>query len=150
MSIRRDRVGGAVIVLVGLVIAVQARTFTVGFLTDPLGPKALPYLVAALLVAGGAGLIVAPGPGTDWPDAASWRRTATAMFAFIGYAALLPMLGFLLATWGCMVALGWLFGAPWMRNAVGAGVFTVALYVVFSLLLGLTLPVGSWFTIGVS
>jgi putative tricarboxylic transport membrane protein len=147
IAARRDRVGGVIVALIGIAVAVEARTFTVGFLTDPLGPKVLPYLVAALLVAGGMSLIVKPDRDGDWPDAPTWRRAGAAVLAFVLYAALLPLFGFLGSTWACLVALGWLFGGPWKWNAVLAAIFTVTLYLVFSVLLGLTLPIGTLFIV---
>ena len=49
--------GGALLLLVALAIGAEGLTFNVNFLTDPLGPKALPLLVAGLFGLAGAGLL---------------------------------------------------------------------------------------------
>lgn len=49
--------GGALLLLVALAIGAEGLTFNVNFLTDPLGPKTLPLLVAGLFGLAGAGLL---------------------------------------------------------------------------------------------
>ena len=65
---KTDRSAGAVLMGVGAAVALEASTFDVLFLTDPVGPKAMPYLVAALLVGTGLALALRPGPDPPWPD----------------------------------------------------------------------------------
>ena len=57
---RRDRAAGFVLLLAGAATALEARTFNVAFMTDPVGPKALPFLVAAALAAAGVRLMASP------------------------------------------------------------------------------------------
>ena len=97
-----DRWLGAVLVLLGMAIAATARGFTVGFLVDPVGPRALPYLVAALFVVGGGALLVRQtAVPEDARGPASPKRLAaqgTCVAVLLLYAASLPLVGFVLST----------------------------------------------------
>ena len=64
---RTDRISGLVLLAAAAAIAIEARTFNVGFLTDPLGPKALPFFAGGLLGLGGLLLVIRPDAGPAWP-----------------------------------------------------------------------------------
>jgi putative tricarboxylic transport membrane protein len=133
--------------LVALGIVLEARTFRVGFYTDPLGPGGLPFLVALLLGAGGAALAWRPARHSEWKRG-KLPATAYVVVCLISYAALLPRLGFLASTAGVLVAMARGFGGPLRRSVALSLAYTAVLYVVFSLLLGLPLPVGTLFVRG--
>lgn len=145
--LQSDRVAGALLVLLGAVVALKARTFTVGFLADPLGPRAIPYLVAAFLVASGGWLAFRPAFSASWPPSAVWRNIALALATLVSYALLLRWLGFLLLTTLAITALSLVFGGRMWRSLLSAAAFTAALYVLFVHLLGLTLPIGELFLV---
>ena len=69
MNRRSDRIAGLVGLLTAVAIALEARGFTVDFLTDPLGPKALPLFGAAMLAGGALLVLLRPEPSPSWPDA---------------------------------------------------------------------------------
>lgn len=138
-----DRVAGVVAIVAAALIALEARTFTVRFLTDPIGPKALPLLVAALFATAGVALIARPAPDPPWPSVAVWGRGAVAVVGFLTYASVLPLLGFFLATTLVVAALAVLFRGPPRRAMVAAAAYSAALYVLFAYVLGLSLPIGS-------
>ena len=58
-STRTDRVSGIVLATLGVAVGAEATTFDVLFLTDPVGPKALPLLSAVIFV-GAAPPLVSP------------------------------------------------------------------------------------------
>jgi putative tricarboxylic transport membrane protein len=65
---RLDRLLGGVLVMTAGGIGATARTFNVGFLVDPLGPQALPYLVAGLFMVGGVVILLFPDNGEPSAD----------------------------------------------------------------------------------
>jgi putative tricarboxylic transport membrane protein len=140
---RTDRVAGAALALLGLAVALEATTFDVLFLTDPVGPKALPLLSAAILVGSGVALMARPGTGGGWPGRDTLLRMAGAILAFGVYAALLAPLGFVLSTTATVTCLSMLFGGPWKRSLGAAMGLSVVLWYLFVWLLGLPLPLGA-------
>ena len=138
-----DRWAGGVLVLLGLAVGLEASTFEVPFFSDPVGPKALPFLAAGLLAVAGVRLMLRPGPDADWPPRAPALRMAAAVAVFLGYAGLLAPLGFITATSAAVAGLSLLFGAP-SRKAVAAAVgLSLVLWVGFVHVLGFPLPLGT-------
>lgn len=151
MSVDRrptDRVIGALLVIVAVAVASEAWTFVVRFVTDPLGARAIPLFVAALLVVGGVVIATRPAPEPNWPAPRVWRAIAIASVSFLIYAAALDWLGFFVATVIEVYVLARLFGGPPAKSLAGAALFSGALYAVFAYVLGLALPVGSLFRVG--
>ena len=143
-----DRIAGGVACATALAVAVAATRFRVGFYTDPLGPGALPYLAAALIGAGGLALVARPGGGSARPSVVVARRMAIVFASLMAYAWLLDLFGFLLSTVAILVILSRTFGGPLLRSVFLSALYVGALYLVFAVLLGLSLPVGSLFLIG--
>jgi len=138
-----DRIFGAALVLIGLAVGAEASTFNVAFPTDPVGPKALPYLSALVFLAAGVRLLARPDANPRWPERPTLLRMTGATAAFGAYAALIAPLGFVVATTTTVAVLSLLFGAPW-KKAVGAALtLSVALWYLFVWVLGLQLPLGS-------
>ena len=140
-----SRIPGAVLMALGLGISVEATTFEVGFLTDPVGPKALPLLVGVLLTLAGAHALARPGPA-PWPERAALTRVAAAVVLFLLYGVALAPLGFFLSTTLAVAGLGLLYGAPAGRAGAAAMVLAAALWVLFVRVLALPLPVGDLWT----
>jgi len=139
---RIDRVAGATLALAGLATAIEASTFDVAFLTDPVGPKALPALVAVMLVGSGLRLLVRPRPSISLPERDTAARMGGAVLAFLLYAAALPWLGFFTSTSLVVTALALLYSGP-RRGSILAGLaVSGVLWLLFVGLLSLPLPVG--------
>lgn len=139
---RVDRIVGASLLLFGLATGLEASTFNVAFMTDPIGPKALPWFVAALLIGAGVRLLVVPRPSVPLPGRAVVLRMAAATLAFLVYALLLPWIGFFTSTAMVVAALALLYSGPrWPSVAAGLAV-SGALWLLFVALLSLPLPVG--------
>ena len=145
---RTDRVAGVLLILLGGAVALEAWTFRVAFLTDPLGPRALPLLVAGILVLCGVLLVRKPGPEPVWPRAAGLLRGAGGAVVFLLYSVLMEPLGFGLGTVGAVMGLGVLFGGPPKQAALVGVVVAAVLWVLFVPLLGIPLPLGWLFTGG--
>lgn len=133
---------GLVLLVAGAATAVEATTFDVAFMTDPVGPKALPYLAAAMLAIAGLVALIRPGPEPRLPDAPAVARMTGAVLAFFGYAAALPFLGFFTATALVVTALSLLYRGPLVGSAVAATALSAGLWLLFVWVLSLPLPVG--------
>ncbi len=142
MSWWTDRVPGVVLTGVGLAIGLEATGFDVAFLTDPVGPKALPFVAAVGLVLAGAHQARRPVGGTRWPERATLARMGLGSAALIVYGLALPWLGFLISTTAVVASLSHLFGASPRRGLPAALALTVGLWIVFVRVLALPLPFG--------
>lgn len=137
-----DRVSGALFVLAGVAAALEAGTYDVAFMTDPVGPKALPYLVAFTLVAAGMSSLLRPRTTVPLPSRRASLRMAGAVVAFLIYAAALPLLGFFAATSMVVVALALLYRGPIGPSVAAALGLSGLLWLLFASLLSLPLPIG--------
>jgi len=140
------RIPGIGLVLFGVAVGLEATTFDVAFLTDPVGPKALPMLVAVLCVLAGVHATLDPPPIRGWSDRGTALRVAGAAVAFALYAPALPVLGFFVATTVVVGALARLYGAPLRHGVPAAAALAATLWLLFVQLLALPLPIGSLWT----
>jgi putative tricarboxylic transport membrane protein len=138
----RDRVPGLVLAIAGAAAGLEATTFDVNFMTDPVGPKALPYLAALTLVVAGLHAAARPQSDTRWPSRQMLWKLAGATSAFLLYAVALAVLGFVLSTTLVVAALSHLYGASPRRGVPAAAMLSAALWLLFVRLLALPLPIG--------
>ncbi len=61
------RVAGGILVALAAGICAEATSFEVAFVTDAIGPKALPYLTAFIMGLSGLRQIIRPGVDVSWP-----------------------------------------------------------------------------------
>lgn len=147
MKARSHRIAGAVACVTALAVFLEAGTFAVGFVTDPVGPRGFPYLVSLVLGTGGLWILLRPDGEPVWPGRRALGRSAAVAGSFLGYAALLPVAGFFVATTVEMVLLSVLFGGRPVKSLLASAAFATGLWILFVRLLGLSLPVGSLFAI---
>ncbi len=152
-----DRILGAVAVAVGAGMAWAAQGYAAEISYEPVGPRAFPLLLSALMVAAGAWLVVRPGaaaashaPADGNADAAGapatrWRHLkplALALAAIAVYVTLFQWLGFPLATALMALPVGMAFGGSWRQSLAGGVGMGVVLYLMFDKLLDVILPTG--------
>lgn len=133
---------GALLLVAAFAVGIEATTFDVAFLTDPVGPKALPLVVAVMLGAGGLRTLLRPRAGMALPEGPALRRIVAGVGVFALYAAGLPWLGFVLSTTLVVAGLAVLFGGPWKGGLAAGLILSGALWLLFVALLSLPLPVG--------
>jgi putative tricarboxylic transport membrane protein len=143
-----DRVAGAVLIVVALWMALESRDFTVGFVTDPLGPKAFPLLAAGLMLVAGVCLLVRPAGTSAWPQGRGLLRLVAAVICLLSYALLLTILGFFTTTMLGVSVFALLLGGRPVQALLAAAAISATLYVLFSYLLNVALPLGSLFVRG--
>jgi putative tricarboxylic transport membrane protein len=138
-----DRTLGAVCVVAAAGMAWAARDYAAAISYEPVGPRAFPLLLAALLASGGLWLVLRPTlRGLAVYRDVPLKPTALCAAAVLVYALLFELLGFPLATALMALPIGIAFGGSWKQSlAAGAGL-GLALYVLFDKLLDVVLPTG--------
>lgn len=135
-----DRILGMLLILAAAGAAWHAQTLDVPFAADPVGPKAFPTIVAAVL--GLAGLVIAARPGPVAIELGRWSRVLTLIVASLVYPFLLVPLGFVPATALLCFAAALTFDARPLPAAVSALATAGVFFVLLDHLLDLPLPRG--------
>ncbi len=150
----RAELGLAALVLaIGATVLLQAATLETPATVNVVGPRVFPALVGALLVVVGGWLAVdvlrgghgdpEAGEDVDTSRPSDWRALGYVTAAFAAHVVLLRPAGWFIAGavlfWGVAVALG---ARNRLRAAGVAVVLSAAVYLVFSYLLGVSLPTG--------
>jgi putative tricarboxylic transport membrane protein len=137
-----DRLLGAVAILIAAAMAVASWGYVAQVEYEPVGPRAFPLLLAALMAGCGAWLAVKPGHSAQFAHAQQFRNIVLCAAAVVVYAVLFQLLGFIVATALMALPVGRLFGGTWRQcTATGAGM-GVVLYILFDRLLDVVLPLG--------
>lgn len=139
---RTDRIAGGILLLLSAWYAYAATQLKVGFLADPVGPKALPLLLAGLMIVVSIYLIARPEADPEWPSRAAWLRIAMTVAVFVLYANTIIPLGYIVSTTLTIGLLALIFQGPLVRSFVAAFAFSLAMYGLFAVLLDLSLPFG--------
>lgn len=141
---RRALVMGVALLLLAVTVLLDARAQTLSA-TYGMGPAAMPYAIAALLAALGAGHVVSAfRDGLPVPEEADWGAIG---WITLGLAALLLCIGlgagFVLATTLLFAFTARAFGRRALLADAGIGfALGVAIYLLFAKVLTLSLPTG--------
>lgn len=139
-----DRIFGLFGILLAIGFAFSAFLIEESFLSDAVGPKAFPLIIATILGLSSAVIALRPDPEPAWPAIGRLAEILAAVVVMVLYAELLPVAGFVLATCFAAGYLAWRLGSP-PFEAVLVGIGTaVGIYAVFHLALGLSLARGPW------
>lgn len=139
-----DRAFGLVCVALAGFFIWQATQIQTSFIVDPLGPSAFPIIIGVTLGLAGLYPILRPDAPPQWPQRRRMLEILFAVAVMVAYALLLPQIGFVAATTLTAAALSWRLGAtPWRAGCAGIAI-AVGVYVIFHLILGLSLARGPW------
>ncbi len=137
-----DRILGGAFVVVAAGMAWAAKDYVAEFSYEPVGPRAFPMLLAALMAGCGLWLLIKPGKDDRWLHQVPIRTVGIAVVAVLAYALLFQTLGFTLATALMSVPVGMAFGGSWIKSLAGGVALGVLLYLGFDKLLDVVLPTG--------
>lgn len=139
-----DRIFGVFGMLLAIGYVFAAFAIEESFLSDAVGPKAFPLIIAAIL--GVSSLIIALRPDAEphWPALGRLAEIAGAVVVMILYAQALPVAGFVLATAFAAAYLAWRLGSGPLESVLTGIGTAVGIYVIFHLVLGLSLAKGPW------
>ncbi len=137
-----DRIFAATWLLLCSVLAVVAWGFLPPFAYEPVGPRAYPLLLLALMGAGALWILIKPDTSRQHLGAHKTRRAAFCILTLLAYALLFEPMGFVLSTALAAFALGLLFGGRPRNCAIAGALLGASLYVLFDRLLDVPLPLG--------
>ena len=137
-----DRMLGAVCLVAGAAMAWGAHDYAAPISYEPVGPRAFPLVLSALMALGGGWLIVRPGPHGFGLARTDVKPIGLTMLAVVVYTALFETLGFPLATAVMALPVGMAFGGGWKQSLAGGVALGLALYLLFDKLLDVVLPTG--------
>ncbi|MFN3274093.1 MAG: tripartite tricarboxylate transporter TctB family protein [Paracoccus sp. (in: a-proteobacteria)] len=137
--IRGDRIFGAFMLVVALGYILSARSIATSFMSDPVGPRVFPYLVAAVVIISALVMILRPDPDEEWPAGPMVGQLGLALVVLAGYSQAISPLGFLIPTTVVAGILSWQIGGNPMRSALTGLGLSVGLFVLFRIILGLGL-----------
>ncbi len=144
MSIAADRLLGLALIGLAAFVAVQSHQLQVPFSYEPVGPKAFPLGLAALLALLALVLVVRPGADGEWPSPALALRLLGVLGLLLVYALLFTRLGFIPASFLVVTILARLFDASWTKALVTGALLATGSYFLFTEGLGIGLPDGTW------
>lgn len=139
-----DRVLGGLGLALAAFYIWQATVIQTSFISDPVGAKTFPIMIAVLFAAASLVILLRPDAPPEWPPMGRMLELGAGLLVMVAYVYLLPVLGFVVTTMFATAYLSWRLGAAPV-GAVIAGVSTAGgIYVVFHLILGLSLAKGPW------
>ncbi len=112
------------------------------FMVDVVGPRAFPYIVGTVLTICSLYILIRPDAEPDWPNLKNFIEIifATAVMFLYGWA--LSKIGFVIATVFATAYLSWRLGTRPLGSLVTGVATSAGIYVVFHLVLGLSLAKG--------
>jgi putative tricarboxylic transport membrane protein len=137
-----DRLFGGIGLALAAFFIWQATTIQISFISDPVGPKTFPIIIGLVLGLSSLVIMLRPDAAPHWPALGRLAEIAAAVVVLIAYAMLLPTVGFVIATALAAAFLSWRLGTDPLRAAIAGVGISVGIYVVFNLILGLSLAEG--------
>lgn len=134
-----DRIFGLVALFVALAYGASATQIQTSFLSDPVGPKTFPLMIAGVASVCALVMIFRPDPDPAWPKLKTFGALLIAVLILIAYAYALKPMGFLVPTAIAAGAISYQI-SPRAMQAVLTGIgLSVGLFVIFKFGLGLGL-----------
>jgi putative tricarboxylic transport membrane protein len=139
-----DRILGGACVFLAIFYIFFATQIQIGFMSDPLGPQAFPILIGVVLLIAGIFPILRPDPEPAWPALGRVLEIVFAVGVMVAYTYALPAAGFVISTSFAAGLLSWRLGATPIRAAIAGVAIAVGIFVIFRLILKLSLAIGPW------
>lgn len=137
-----DRIFGVFGMLLAIGFVLAATQIQESFLSDAVGPKAFPYIIATILGLSSAVIALRPDPEPVWPPLGRFVEIMAAAAVMVLYAQMLPVAGFVFATAFAAAYLSWRLGSSIIGSCMTGVGTSVGIYVVFHVVLGLSLARG--------
>lgn len=137
-----DRVFGGLGLALAAFFVWAATQIELSFISDPVGPRTFPMIIGVVLGLASLIALIRPDAEPQWPSLARLVEIAVAAGVMVAYALLLPEIGFVIATAFAAGFLTWRLGTAPVWAAVSGVLISLGIYVVFHLILGLSLARG--------
>lgn len=132
-------------IVIALGYILSAHGIQTSFMSDPVGPRLFPYMIATVMIISALVMVLRPDPDAEWPTGAMLGQLGLALVVLIAYAYSITPLGFLIPTAIASGILSWQIGGHPARAAITGVGLAIGLWLMFRVLLGLSLrglPVG--------
>lgn len=136
---KSDRLFGVVVILGALAYAAGALQIQTSFMSDPLGSKTFPLLLAAVAALCGLVMVVRPDEDPDWPNLPTLANVGIAALVMVAYAYALKPMGFLIPTAICAAILSYQISPRPLPAALTGLGLSIGLFIIFKYALGLGL-----------
>jgi putative tricarboxylic transport membrane protein len=140
-----DRIFALVLMLAAVALGAAAWQLEVPFQYEPVGPKAIPLILAVLLFGCTAWLAVKPDRLKEKYGRSMFGRHLLVVLGLLVYAWSFEVLGFMISTVLVGTVFARLFGLGWGKAALYSAVLGGVGYVLLSRVLELNVPVGAVF-----
>jgi len=142
-----QRLFALVMLLVCLALAVMAWPYQAAFSYEPVGPRAYPLLMLALLGASFLYMLVRPTAivhSEDEPqlDRPTLHKIVICTALLLVFAGLFEPLGFVLSSILIGIPMARLYGGRWLPSVVIITLMSIALYWLFDQVMDVPLPLG--------
>ncbi|MGI4837606.1 MAG: tripartite tricarboxylate transporter TctB family protein [Janthinobacterium lividum] len=142
-----QRLFALAMLLVCLVLAVMAWPYQAAFSYEPVGPRAYPLLMLALLGVSFLYMLVRPTAivhSEDEPqlDRPTLSKIALCTVLLLVFAGLFEPLGFVLSSILIGIPMARLYGGRWLPSGVIITLMSIALYWLFDRVMDVPLPLG--------
>lgn len=139
-----DRIMGGLGLLLAIFFIWQATLIKESFISDPVGPKIFPIIIGVLVGISSLAIFFKPDEEPEWPEFSRLFEVGMTVAVMIAYAYALPLIGFVVSTAFAAGFLSWRLGTPPIKAVIAGVTIAVGIYVVFHLILGLSLARGPW------
>jgi len=137
-----DRILGSAGLALALLFIWQVTQIEESPFSDVVGPTMFPIIIGSVLGLSAIYFILRPDPSPTWPDSRRLFEIAMAVAVMVVYAEMLPVVGFLIATAVASAYLTWRLGTQPLQSLLVGVLTSGGIYVVFRLILGLSLARG--------
>lgn len=137
-----DRKLGALALALAAFLAWYGYGLEAAFSYEPIGPRAFPLAISAIIAVCGLLLTIKGGNRVE-PNSGGANARIWLMIAILsGYAATFQLLGFIISTALMTVLVARLFGGTWIKAITGGIGMGILFFVIFDKLLDVVLPAG--------
>jgi putative tricarboxylic transport membrane protein len=137
-----DRVFGVVTLLLSIFYIFSAYIVEESFISDHIGPKTYPYIVAFFLISSSLFLVFKPDLKPKWPEFRKIIEILMTALILIMYAVFLPVVGFVFSTFFASSFISWRLGAKLSSAFIAGATISITIFILFRKVLGLSLATG--------
>jgi putative tricarboxylic transport membrane protein len=142
-----QRIFALVLLLACAALAIMAWPYQAAFSYEPVGPRAYPLLILALMGLGLLYMLFRPAPivhSDEEPelDRATLNKIGACVVLLLVFAGLFEPLGFILSSMLIGIPMARLYGGRWLPSALIIGLMSIGLYVLFDRIMDVPLPLG--------
>jgi putative tricarboxylic transport membrane protein len=134
-----DRIFGAVMIVLALGYILSAMNIQTSFMSDPVGPRLFPYMVAGVIILCSLVMVLRPDPQAEWPAPLMLLKLLTALVVLVGYAMVIRPWGFIIPTVLVSGIISYMISPRPVQAALAGLGLGIGLFVLFKVILGLGL-----------